>query len=528
MRLLKRIHVPAARAIAVFVATMALWVASIRFDLFERFHAYSRAHEDWELDEIAMLVLCSALTMGIALVLNWLRLIRAIRDRDNARRTAERHATHDPLTGLANRRYFQSWVKGLSARGEAVKRVMAIVDLQGFKAVNDLHGHAIGDAVLSRVAERLTTELGQEGMIARLGGDEFGIVFAENLDPDEAVRLARRILTRIQTPIEIGELSVSIDASVGLARPATVSLTKDGLEWVDRALHTARRAGRGQLAWYDAELDLQSSKRAALEADLRAAIRKGEVVPYFQPVFRLETGDLKGFEVLARWYRPEGGSVPPDIFIRVAEDMGLIGDLGESILRQACNHAIGWPSHLKIAVNVSPEQILDGNLVQSMRRILSETGFPPGRLEIEITETVVIQDIDLADSAIRELQKLGIAVALDDFGTGFSSLSTLRSLPFDLLKIDRSFITGVARDASNQEIVGGIMSLAHGLRLQVIAEGIETQADRDFVNGLGCEFGQGFFFEKALPAEHVGWLLETTWYVDTTPEEEPGSRQNIA
>ncbi|WP_158968352.1 putative bifunctional diguanylate cyclase/phosphodiesterase [Chachezhania sediminis] len=512
--------------LAIVAITLVLWQIAVTLELFERFHEFSRQHEDWELDEIGILVLLSSVATGGALIWRWRHLSQALRERDEAQRQAEQHAWFDPLTGLANRRYFQSRLKSLAEAGAGACRIVAIIDLDRFKPVNDLHGHAVGDAVLKCVARRIQAELDAESTVARLGGDEFAILFGEETDTNEAERIARRIITSIGQPFRADDLTVVIGTSIGLARAGADALVTEGLQQADRALYVAKRAGRGALAWYDADLGQRSRERAELENDLRMALRNEEVFPFFQPICGLGTNEIRGFEVLARWTHPQRGPISPDVFIEIAEDTGLISELGWTILRQACRRARNWPKDLTLAVNISPKQFLDGALVQKIGDILREEGFDPHCLEIEITENAVIVDMDFAGSAIRELQSMGVTVALDDFGTGFSSLSNLRRLPFDRLKIDRSFITNIAADPSNQRIVEGILSLARGLKIGVTAEGIETESDLEFVSALACEYGQGFYFNKAISADEVDWLLDAVEDCEERPKVHfPASRQ---
>ncbi|WP_121063640.1 putative bifunctional diguanylate cyclase/phosphodiesterase [Chachezhania antarctica] len=514
------------QAITVVLVVIA-WQILSHFDAYEQFHEFSRNHEHWQLDEIAMLILVSAFVMGGGLYVRWNQLLSALTERDEAQRQAERHAWYDPLTGLANRRYFQIQLDSIASAGDAQNRVVAIIDLDRFKPVNDLHGHAVGDAVLKDVAKRVQGELDEDSTLARLGGDEFAIIFSRDVKPDDAERIARRIITAIETPFDVQGLSIMIGTSIGLARTAPDALASEGLQHADKALYSAKRSGRGRLAWYDDELGQRSRERAELEADLRLALRREEVFPYFQPIFGLGTGELTGFEVLARWKHVKRGDISPEIFIEIAEDIGLISELGWSILRQACRRAVGWPAGLKLAVNISPKQFLDGALVQKTADILEDVGFNPAFLEFEITESAVIPDMEFAECAIRDLQAMGVTIALDDFGTGFSSLSNLRRLPFDRLKIDRSFITNISDDPSNQRIVEGILSLARGLKIGVTAEGIESESDLEFVSSMACEYGQGFFFNGAISGDEVDWLLDALEDGEAPPAL-PRSRQKSA
>ena len=273
----------------------------------------------------------------------------------------------------------------------------------------------------------------------------------------------------------------------------------------------AKAEGRGRFSWYDADQDRQAMDRETIAADLRDAIAHDQVAPGFQPIVEIDANHLSGVEMLARWFHPERGSIPPGVFIEIAEDSGQIGTLGLSVLRQACVQAKDWARPLTLSFNVSGVQFKDPNLVPSIRMVLEGTGFPPERLIVEVTESSVIDDFGEARAKLEELKALGVAIALDDFGTGYSSLTALQNLPFDRLKIDRSFVTNIAKRAECQKIVSGIVSLAQGLHLEVTAEGIETVEDLAYVSYLQCQRGQGFLFEKAVPGDQVGELLDGAW-----------------
>ncbi len=495
-----------------FGSAIITWPIMMALEPMERFYEVSRNHEDWELDELAVLFVNLTTALIGSVFVQGRRLRQALAEREAARESADRNARHDPLTGLANRRAFQERLALLESLGSArAPRVVAVIDLDRFKPVNDLHGHAAGDAALNEMARRIAEQVEDRAFVARLGGDEFAVLFEDGIDPDLAERYARRFIAAVETPIPWDAISLRLGCSIGLTVIGREDAAKEGLSRADKALYLAKQSGRGRFAWYDFELDHRSTERARIEYDLRNAIRSGEVMPHFQPVFEIESRKLRGFEVLARWKHPERGDVPPGVFIEIAEDTGLIAELGWSILRQACAAAHDWDSNLWIAVNVSPHQFHDRALVEIVAGILADTGFAPARLEIEITESAVIRDFETARQTIDALRALGISIALDDFGTGYSSLSSLRRLPFDRLKIDRSFVTNIAHEPSNQKIVAGIMALANGLDLDVTAEGIESDDDLRFMTSLNCSLGQGFLFERALPAEMVEWLLETRW-----------------
>ncbi|MGP3697007.1 putative bifunctional diguanylate cyclase/phosphodiesterase [Rhodobacter sp. NSM] len=477
---------------------------SIHFEAFEAFAALSRSHEDWELDELAMLSVNAIVCLVFMLAIRSRELARTAKERDAAEREAKLLARHDPLTGLLNRRGFLDHMSSDSAAHEVT---MMMIDLDRFKVINDLHGHACGDHVLEEVASIITSNLGEGDVAARLGGDEFAVILRPGTSVDRAQHVARRIIASIAQPIRRDESRLHIGASIGLARMHEGQTTSVVLHSADQALYLAKRSGRGRFAWYDQELDRAAQERTQLEQDLRDAMGRDEIAPYLQPVYSIADGSLRGFEALARWNHPVRGMVSPEIFIPIAEDIGVVAEVGWMILRKACVAAQSWDRPLTLSVNFSPTQFRNPHLAETVREILAETGFDANRLEVEITESAIMLDFNLARMLIERLQGMGVSLALDDFGTGFSSLSHLRQLPFDRIKIDRSFIMGIQEQPENQKIVTGILALAHSLKLAVTAEGIQSEDDLAFLKSLDCELGQGFHLSHPLDLRDVGPLL---------------------
>ncbi|WP_132860233.1 putative bifunctional diguanylate cyclase/phosphodiesterase [Shimia isoporae] len=496
-----------------FLSAVITWPFLAEFEAFEVFYQFSRSHENWELDEIAMLGFNLLIALGLSVWYKSRRIKRLAEYRELERNRADVNARHDPLTGLMNRRAFYEVVENLSAEAQDASgpRYVALVDLDRFKPVNDVHGHAAGDATLIAAAERLREEAGAGGVVARLGGDEFVLVFGPAMDAASVERAARRILRSVEQPIPFNGQSILVGASIGLVQWDQDRGLAEMMRRADHALYQVKAGARGSFAWYDEDADRQSRDRAEIASDLKHAVENHDIVPFFQPIVRIDSSELVGFEVLARWTHPTRGNVPPFVFIEIAEDSGLIGPLGMALLRKACIHAAAWPEELSISFNISPIQFREGALVENVQKVLKETGFKPSRLTIEITESSVIDDFEIARKKIDAFKALGIQIALDDFGTGYSSLACLRSLPFDRLKIDRSFVTDISEQRQSQQIVSGILSLASGLELDVTAEGIETADDLTYLQGLHCSLGQGYFFEKPVPAEQISWLLETEW-----------------
>lgn len=495
-----------------FATAFLTWPVLAELEAFELFYSFSRDHENWGIDEFAMLGVNLACALMLSLWQKSVHLKRLSCEKEAERARAERNASHDALTGLNNRRAFTTIMK--TTQGKlSMKNVahVAMIDLDRFKPVNDLRGHAVGDAVLANVADRLRQAVGLDARVARLGGDEFAVLFDMRMTVSDVERKARRIVHMMDQTFDIGPNGVSISCSVGLVVWSADLSIKEVMRRADAALYKAKSEGRARFAWYDSELDAQSTARAALEVDLRDAIQSGQIRPWFQPIVDIETHDLVGFEVLARWQHPDKGSIPPQEFIPIAEDCGLIDRLSHTVLRQACCAASAWPPELSLSVNVSPIQFASPEFVENMKGAMDTCGFDAARLIVEVTESSVIADFDAARTKLSALKEMGISIALDDFGTGYSSLASLRHLPFDRVKIDRSFISRIEDQPTNQKIVQVIMDLAQGLDLDVTIEGIETAQELTYLEANGRGQGQGFLFEKPLPADEVLWRLETMW-----------------
>jgi diguanylate cyclase (GGDEF)-like protein len=421
---------------------------------------------------------------------------------DAKQEEVRRLALHDPLTGLSNRRYLMMQLSGSLARArrEGTQLAVLVLDLDGFKPINDRHGHAAGDAVLMAVAQRLNGHARRSEIVARLGGDEFVVV----LDPCEAgeaaVRAAQRLVTSLAEPIALAQGEVAVAACAGVAFfPADGDDVETLIRRADLAMYRAKAAGRGEVRFFQESMDHEVREREALQQELAHAIEAGQVVPYFQPLVDLPSGRLTGFEVLARWLHPERGEVPPARFVPVAEDGGLIDALTDCVVRGALAAARGWDPALTIAVNIAPQQLRDEALVDRLVGLVRETGFAPTRLEIEITESALIGDLELARRIVQAIKQHGIRVALDDFGTGYSSLSHLSELPFDKIKIDRSFVRTMHERRESASIVNAIVGLGRSLAVPTCAEGIESLADERFLAGLGCELGQGYLYARPMP-----------------------------
>ena len=420
-----------------------------------------------------------------------------------------RLAHHDPLTGLANRALLHDQLAGAVARARRGDGSFAVLcfDLDGFKAVNDLNGHAAGDALLREVAARLTCGVRETDTVARLGGDEFVVLQADPAQPTAARALADRLVAALAEPYELGAgVWASVTASVGVALfPADGDGPDSLLHNADTALYRAKWAGKNRSAFFRPEMDREMRERRALERDLKEAMGRGEFALAWQPLsMAAEGGQVTGFEVLLRWKHPERGPVPPDQFIPVAEANGTIVTIGAWVLREACREAAGWAVPLRVAVNVSPVQAQMGKaFAKVVEDALTSSGLDPRRLVLEVTEGVLIREVDRVLATLQRLRALGVQIALDDFGTGYSSLATLRAFPFDKIKIDQGFVAGMASEGHGADaaIVRAVLGLAHGLGLPVVAEGVETEAQLDILRVQGCEEVQGWLIGRPAPIE---------------------------
>ncbi|MFL6721359.1 MAG: putative bifunctional diguanylate cyclase/phosphodiesterase [Sphingomonas sp.] len=448
-----------------------------------------------------------AFLLNIAIILFGWRRSKDLKDAldayDAAARLADRNANTDPMTGLANRRELMRSLEGsLAARSG----VLLVLDLDHFKRVNDLHGHLAGDKVLRMVADVAQQAASDDACCARTGGDEFAVLLPA-VDANGAEEIARTMLRNLSTPVLIEGAQIQVTASIGIAGLSDCENDEAALRQSDVALYAAKRAGRNGFAWFDEELEREISDRLKLEEEIRRGIKASEFVPFFQPLVDLNTRQIIGFEALARW-RSEGGALlEAESFIEAAERTGLVGPLTLTILEQALTEARSWPGHLKLAVNVSPVQFRDPMLAEQILKLLSVTGFPASRLEIEITEGALLEDRDQVLTIIRSLKNVGISISLDDFGTGYASLAHVNSLPLDRIKIDKSFITTIVKSDRTAAIVNTIAGLGHNLDVPITAEGVESEQIRSALADSGCSEAQGWLFGRAISAEAVRGFL---------------------
>jgi len=418
-------------------------------------------------------------------------------------------AHHDALTDLPNRTLFHIHLeKDLLNRDPEHHLAVLFIDLDNFKGINDTLGHTIGDDLLKTVADRLLSCISEGDTVARLGGDEFVIIKTKIEQPTEVAAFATRIREAVIAPCELSGHHVVVDASIGVALAPGDGIDAGQLvKNADMALYGAKASGRGTYRFFEVAMDERMMARRILELDLRKALVNGEFELFYQPLINLDREEICSCEALLRWNHPENGMILPDVFIPLAEETGLIVRIGEWVVRTACMQAAKWSDNVTVSVNISPVQFFKQNLVQVVMSALAASGLPARRLEIEITETLLIQQTEETLAILNQLHALGVRIAMDDFGTGYSSLSYLQKFPFDKIKIDQSFVQGLTDEAESTAIIRAVTGLAGGLHMTTTAEGVETEAQREIVTALGCTEMQGYLFSEAKSASDIAKLF---------------------
>jgi diguanylate cyclase (GGDEF)-like protein len=467
-------------------------------------------HADWEIDDLIFVVFISSAAVMAYGFRRYRDLMREFRARTRAEKEARDLARHDPLTKLPNRRFFEEKLDGYLQTVGAGRFALLMLDLDGFKAINDVHGHTAGDRALNEFARRISALLGPDAFFARMGGDEFSIIMPTIAAAEDAADLARRAIAAVAEPFSIDHTSVRVGVGIGIAiAPDDGSLAGDLVRRADRALYRAKSAGPSSVRFFEPEMDAIIERRAQMEHELRAAIASNSIVPHFQPLASLDGNHIIGFEALARWESERLGSISPVAFIPIAEKTGLIAALGEQLFRRACLAARSWPRTFTLSFNVSAVQLHDPAFGLRMLSILAETGFSPRQLEIELTETTLVANISIAQRVIGDLRQAGVRIALDDFGTGYAAMSQLLSLHLDKIKIDRSFVSRLGEGHDSQVIVRAILGLAKGFGLTVTAEGVEHEDQLAYLRANGCAEAQGYLFGRAIPAAEIPALLDS-------------------
>ena len=438
----------------------------------------------------------------------------------DAEQRAQELAYRDVLTGLHNRRALSEQLDRFGFRDRCSTHLaLLVLDLDRFKAVNDVHGHPAGDSLLQAVVTRLTGIVAGVGVAYRLGGDEFAVII-ETTDPDKnsATSLAQAIVDGLAAPFQVGGLVHHIGASVGIALVHRDAADRETMmRQADIALYKAKENGRSQYQMFEPRMDVEITRRSVLERALREDIASDAFLPFYQPIVNLVSGTIQGFEMLARWHRPDGEEIGPNQFIPIAEECGLVGDLMLKLLDRACIDAAAWGPDIMLAVNVSPVQLKDPGFSDKVLAVLARTGFPASRVTLEITENALIAEPANAKRLIQSLKSEGMLLALDDFGTGFSSIQHLKMLPFDKIKIDRSFVQELERDSEAYRMVLAITRLAASLGVAVIAEGIEDEFALGIVRELGCAEAQGYFFGRPMGAREAAEALRATGPTASAP-----------
>jgi diguanylate cyclase (GGDEF)-like protein len=498
-------------AIIIFIFSAILFSVEYFYDLAPQLFQFAIEYRDLEIDNLIFVVFVMSIGFAIFSYRRVRELAAEMRARRGAELEAKKLARHDPLTGLPNRRFF------VEALGEVLQTTTAssrlavlMLDLDGFKSVNDAYGHAVGDQTLIEFAQRVSAIMRGGAIFTRIGGDEFAVILPDINSLDGPTALARRIVGAVAEPFSIGPISTSVGVGVGIAIAPSDGMDPELLvQRADRALYRAKSEGRSCIRFFEADMDAHVERRIAIETALRAAVAAKTIVPYYQPVVAFAGRRVVGFEALARWKSDKFGWVAPEQFITVAEEIGIISELGDQLLRQACLDARAWPAELTLAFNISAVQLRDPTIGLRVLAILAETGFNPRRLELEITETALVDNIKIAQEITSQLRQAGVRIALDDFGTGYATLSQLLSLKLDRIKIDRSFVDRLGKDRESTTIVRAVLGLASGFSLETTAEGIENDEQLASLRAEGCLEGQGYLFGKAVPANDVQSLLES-------------------
>ena len=463
-------------------------------------------------------VLTNALLLNIALIIfGWRRYVDLTREVvawREAQAAALRLADTDPLTGLLNRRSFDAELRRIAMAAAPREGSLALIqiDLDRFKRANDLHGHHVGDAVLIETARRTRAMLPQDAALARLGGDEFAalVPFAHGADAMGLTeRLTARIGTAIALPIENGEHTIAITASIGVAcnpvpaRCPIGEMTDALMHHADVAMYQAKKSGRNRHCWFDPTMEQDMLARSRLEQAIRQGLKNGEFRPFYEKQVDLTSGAITGLEMLARWHSREHGLIGPDVFVPVAEEIGVMPELSEALIRQALIDARDWATHLTLAINISPVQLRDPWFAQRLLKLLIEARMPPNRLDIEITEDCLTENLPMVRSLVTSLRNQGVRISLDDFGHSASSLAHLRTLPFDRIKIDRNFIAGLGQSRDSAAVVEAISSLGRGMDLPITAEGIESAEILGELRKLGAFLGQGYVYGQPMSADDL-------------------------
>ena len=487
------------RDLLIFAGFIAAgFILSVNLDVVGLIHAWTTDFQHLQMSKLLGTVIVTCVGLTLYIITRYHTHIRSLRERLQAEERARRVAMHDQLTGLPNRRHLKGVLNWLLSENDGGKRLAVVMlNLDKFREFNDAHGRPAGDEMMMHVGKVLNVRAGVDGFVARLESDDF-VVLLPNQAEEELMEWLSATLTAIEAPVISGDKSFTISATAGAAvglvdgRDAETLLHRASL-----ALRRAKDAHRGWFAFFKTGMDELVRQRAVFESELSAAVREDQIAPYFQPLVNLQDGSVRGYEILARWTHPTRGPIPPTHFIPAAEASGAIGELTFNLLRRACAEAAKLPGTPHLSLNVSTVQLEQRDFAYELLKVLDEAGFPPTRLEVELTEAALVTDRDAARAIVDALQAKGVRVALDNFGTGHSSLFQLRQLPFDKLKIDRSFVRAMTTDKEAAVMVRTIISMAKSLGLIVVAEGVESEDQARALAALGCDMAQGYYFGRA-------------------------------
>jgi diguanylate cyclase (GGDEF)-like protein len=502
----KRDHREMTEAAVILSASVIACVLTIHVGGLNQIYSLSRGDDAFTFGDFNTVVLF----FGVALAAFGIRRIASQRYEARRRIAAERYAhslaLRDPLTRLSNRRHFEHELGTLLAQDSKQGATVLLIDLNGFQTLNELFGHTGGDACLVQAAARLRERVGGQGYLARFGDDQFALCLA-GADADTATRIALAMVESLKEPFIIGSETQSIDVTIGIAQTKSEQLTH--VEILRRAHVALNRAlsTNTKCCFFDEEMDSRIRARSVLEHDLKAAILKNEIRPFYQPIVDLGSGHIVAFEALARWTHAERGPISPGVFVPLADDLGLIDELTEQLFRIACRDAASWPEHVSLSFNFSPTQLKDKTLASRTLAIMHGAGLLPHRLDAEVTEGSLVEDLATARQVLESLRAAGARIVMDDFGTGFSSLYHLREMRFDKLKIDRSFVQNLGAGLEGDVIVRAIVGMSQGLGLTVTAEGIETTEQAAAISKIGAQQGQGYLFSRAIPIGEARHLL---------------------
>ena len=495
----RKVSAQVRRDILVFAGFIAAgFILSVNLDVVGALYALGSEYSHLSASRLFGTIIVACLGLTLYVITRYGRHIKELRTRLQTEERARRVAMHDPLTGLPNRRHLKGVLNWLLSNNDGARKLgVVMMNIDRFKSFNDATGRVLGDEVLVNVGKILNLRAGVDGFVARLETDEY-VVLLPDQDEEELMNWLSAVLTAIEVPMVLGKhtvtVSVTAGAAIGLAdgRDAETLLHRASL-----ALRRAKDTSRGWFGFFKTGMDELVRQRALFESDLWNAVRNDEIQPYYQPLVSLDDGKPRGYEILARWAHATRGPIPPDQFIPTAEATGAIGEMTFNLLRKACREAVAAEGAPHLSLNLSPVQLRDEQLALKVLKVLEETGFAPSRLEIELTEAVLVTDLDAAREILHALRGKGVRISLDNFGTGHASLQQLRRLPFDKLKIDRSFIRRMIADAESATLVRTIIAMAKSLGLIVVAEGVETPEQAAALVAMGCDIGQGYHFGRA-------------------------------